>query len=317
MHCPWSMPGQREPSASIQPARGNNTLAGEGREPAGREEQSAESRIERSSGWLRDDARIDKKSACVELSDHSAIQWGNGMTRWCLIVALVFAAPGCQRQVLSDEQWARSVGISPAPAASLPERSPVPVMGGAEFKDRPDDNPQSVNSSSSEGNSANNVRKETVISAPVPPPAAPSDNEKSEPAALAASVARTPPAPANLAAAAPSGRALEMVRNSSPPVARRDPAPATTDPVNTLIERGDAMLALHDIGSARLLYERAAKAGNSRAATGVGKTYDPNYLRMEGAVGLQPNRSEAATWYQKAAALGDPEAAVLLRQLQN
>ena len=34
------------------------------------------------------------------------------------------------------------------------------------------------------------------------------------------------------------------------------------------------MLTLNDIGAARLLYERAAKAGNSRAATGVGKTYD-------------------------------------------
>ena len=77
------------------------------------------------------------------------------------------------------------------------------------------------------------------------------------------------------------------------------------------------MLALNDIGSARLLYERAAKAGNSRAATGVGKTFDPNFLRREGAVGLQPNRSEAINWYQKAAALGDPEATVLLRQLQN
>ena len=77
------------------------------------------------------------------------------------------------------------------------------------------------------------------------------------------------------------------------------------------------MLALHDIGSARLLYERAAKAGNSRAATGVGKTDDPNYLRMEGAVGLQPNRSEAIAWYQKAAALGDSEEEGLLRQRQN
>jgi TPR repeat protein len=87
--------------------------------------------------------------------------------------------------------------------------------------------------------------------------------------------------------------------------------------VRSLIERGDAMLALHDIGSARLLYERAAKAGSSRAATEVGKTFDPNFLRREGAVGLQPNRSEAVSWYQRAAALGDPEAAVLLRQLQN
>ena len=77
------------------------------------------------------------------------------------------------------------------------------------------------------------------------------------------------------------------------------------------------MLALNDIGAARLLYERAAKAGNPRAATGVGKTYDPNFLRMEGAVGLQPNRSQAMNWYRKAAALGDPEAAARLRQLQN
>ena len=101
--------------------------------------------------------------------------------------------------------------------------------------------------------------------------------------------------------APPSGASARHAQYS-PTVARRDPAPATTDPVNTLIERGDAMLALHDIGSARLLYERAAKAGNSRAATGVGKTFDPNFLRREGAVGLQPNRSEAINWYQKAAA---------------
>ena len=114
------------------------------------------------------------KSACVELSDRSGIQWGNGMTRWCLIVALVFAAPGCQRQVLSDEQWARSVGISPTPAANLSEQ--LPDMGGAEFKDRPDDNPQSVNSASPEESSApvsDNARKEAVASPPVPAPEAP------------------------------------------------------------------------------------------------------------------------------------------------
>jgi TPR repeat protein len=108
-----------------------------------------------------------------------------------------------------------------------------------------------------------------------------------------------------------------MVRNIPPTAAPRVPAPSTADPVIILMQRGDAMLALNDIGAARLLYERAAKAGNSRAAIGVGKTYDPNFLRREGAVGLQPNRSAAINWYQKAAALGDPEATVLLRQLQN
>ena len=153
--------------------------------------------------------------------------------------------------------------------------------------------------------------------APVPAPEAPSRNEKPEPATLAAPVARTTPSRPDVPAAPPSGPIREAVRNSSPTAVLRAPAPSAADPVSVLIERGDAMLALHDIGSARLLYERAAKAGNSRAATGVGKTFDPNFLRREGAVGLQPNRSEAINWYQKAAALGDPEAAVLLRQLQN
>jgi TPR repeat protein len=117
--------------------------------------------------------------------------------------------------------------------------------------------------------------------------------------------------------AAPATTPTVMAGVSTKAVAPRVPATAPTDPVAALIARGDVMLSLHDFSSARLLYERAAKAGNPRAATGVGKTYDPNFLRTEGAVGLQPNRSEAVTWYQKAAASGDPEAQTLLRQLQN
>ena len=241
------------------------------------------------------------------------------MTRWCLIVALVFAAPGCQRQVHSDEQRARSVGISPAPAQNPSEQ--LPVVGGAEHKDRPDDNPQPVNSASPEESSApvsDNARTEAMTSPPAPAPEAPLRNETSEPPIAAAPVARAIPSRPDVPAAPPSGPIREAaVRNSSPAPAVRAPAPSAADPVRVLIERGDAMLALHDIGSARLLYERAAQAGNSRAAAGVGKTFDPNFLRREGAVGLQPNRSEAINWYQKAAALGDPEAAVLLRQLQN
>jgi hypothetical protein len=240
------------------------------------------------------------------------------MTRWCLIVALVFAAPGCHRQVLSDEQGARSVGISPAPDPIISEQ--LPVAAGAELKDRPDDNPQPANSASPEEDSAPisyNARKEAVTSPPAPAPEASLKNEIPEPAPLAAPVARTTPWPASPPATAPSRRILEMVRNIPPTAAPRVPAPSTADPVIILMQRGDAMLALNDIGAARLLYERAAKAGNSRAAIGVGKTYDPNFLRREGAVGLQPNRSAAINWYQKAAALGDPEATVLLRQLQN
>ena len=240
------------------------------------------------------------------------------MTRWCLIVALVFAAPGCQRHALSDAQSTRSVGLSPAsdskPAGQLT------IIGGAEFKDRPVDDPAPVDHSSPEVSSTplpDNVRNEAAASALVPASDAALENDHPQPAVVAAPAAPTPPSPAKLPAPPSLGQMREMVRNNSPAAAPRVPAPATTDPVSLLINRGDAMLTLNDIGAARLLYERAAKAGNSRAATGVGKTYDPNFLRKEGAVGLEPNRSAAINWYQKAAALGDPEATVLLRQLQN
>ncbi len=76
-----------------------------------------------------------------------------------------------------------------------------------------------------------------------------------------------------------------------------------------LLTRGDAMLALGDISAARLLYERAASLGSARAATSLGKTYDPDFLATIRASGIIPNRDTAAAWYRKAAALGDADGA--------
>lgn len=75
------------------------------------------------------------------------------------------------------------------------------------------------------------------------------------------------------------------------------------------------MLALGDISAARLLYEKAAQAGDARAATGVGKTYDPDVLRRAGTHGIEPSVADAAAWYRQAAERGDPEAAGLLQRL--
>lgn len=75
------------------------------------------------------------------------------------------------------------------------------------------------------------------------------------------------------------------------------------------------MLALGDISAARLLYERAASLGSARAATALGKTYDPAFLATIQVSGLAPNRAAAAAWYQKAAGLGDAEAEGRLARL--
>ena len=69
------------------------------------------------------------------------------------------------------------------------------------------------------------------------------------------------------------------------------------------------MLALGDISAARLLYERAASLGSAKAATALGKTYDPAFLASIQVSGLAPNRAAAASWYRKGAELGDAEAA--------
>ena len=75
------------------------------------------------------------------------------------------------------------------------------------------------------------------------------------------------------------------------------------------------MLAPGDISGAHLLYERAASLGSARAATALGKTYDPVFLASIQVSGLAPNRTAAATWYRKGAELGDAEAADRLDRL--
>jgi hypothetical protein len=82
-----------------------------------------------------------------------------------------------------------------------------------------------------------------------------------------------------------------------------------------LLTRGDAMLGLDDVVAARLFYERAAELGSARAATMLGKTYDPSFLASVQATGVTPDRKLAASWYRTAAARGDNEGGRLLAAL--
>lgn len=82
-----------------------------------------------------------------------------------------------------------------------------------------------------------------------------------------------------------------------------------------MLKRGDAMFALGDLTAARLLYERAAEAGDARGATSAAMTYDPWVLSQIGARGIQPDPKAAATWYRRALELGDAAAAVGLKRL--
>jgi len=75
-----------------------------------------------------------------------------------------------------------------------------------------------------------------------------------------------------------------------------------------LLAHGDSLLRNGDIASARLFYERAAGAGDGRAALRLGATFDPEFLGRLGLDKLQANPAEARSWYSRARDLGAVDA---------
>jgi len=97
--------------------------------------------------------------------------------------------------------------------------------------------------------------------------------------------------------------------------------PPSAEMVAVLLGLGDVMLRQGDILSARSVYERAASAGSARGATGVGKTYDPEFLATVTAPGpkspdVKSDVTRAIEWYRLASTVrGDMEAGERLRAL--
>lgn len=78
--------------------------------------------------------------------------------------------------------------------------------------------------------------------------------------------------------------------------------------VSVLLKRGDKLLLLGDIVSARQLYQHAFRQGDQFAAARIGSTYDPRIFAQLGVQGLQPDSKLALDWYNKAVDAGDESA---------
>jgi hypothetical protein len=136
----------------------------------------------------------------------------------------------------------------------------------------------------------------------------------SAPAAAAPPPAAAVPSAATVpsAAAVPSSQATTVP--STPPAAPSSPAAAPPVPglsaadIDELVEHGDSLLRTGDIVSARLFYERAAAAGDGRAALRVGATFDPDFLGRAGLGKLQADAAQARLWYSRALELGAADA---------
>jgi TPR repeat protein len=85
--------------------------------------------------------------------------------------------------------------------------------------------------------------------------------------------------------------------------------------IGALVERGDALFSARDISSARLYYERAAEAGDGRAALQLGTSFDPVILERAG-VHVAGDLAQALSWYRRARELGMTEAELRIKSLE-
>jgi type II secretory pathway predicted ATPase ExeA len=237
-----------------------------------------------------------------------------------------------------DEAPATSLPTSAAATAPVAPPAPVPPQQSATAPLSPVGTPHEVPATLPPASAA--ATAPIAPPAPVPPQqsetaalpslATPDKVPATSPQAPAATTPVAPPPPTSAASVdiatpqapvpppASVGNSAALLRAPEPPKpppAAPPVAPAPQLDLGLLLSRGDAMLALGDLSAARRFYERAATLGSARAATALGNTYDAAFLASIQAKGIVADEVAAITWYRKAAALGDTEAARQLKRL--
>jgi TPR repeat protein len=74
-----------------------------------------------------------------------------------------------------------------------------------------------------------------------------------------------------------------------------------------MMKQGEQFIANADIAGARLVFRRAAEAGDAAATVALAETYDPLVLAKSGTKGgIRSDIVVARRWYEKARELGSP-----------
>jgi hypothetical protein len=116
--------------------------------------------------------------------------------------------------------------------------------------------------------------------------------------------------------ATPTGEAAESKTIDGGAVPRAA-TPLAEEDVKALIDRGRQFFGAGDVAAARLLFNRAANAGDAAAAVAMGATYDPAALGDRGVWGINADPAKARAWYQKTIEIGSAEAPHLLAVLDD
>jgi hypothetical protein len=93
--------------------------------------------------------------------------------------------------------------------------------------------------------------------------------------------------------------------------------PAARQDLSALTEQGKQFFEMGDLVAARILFMRAAKAGDATAAIAMGATYDPVVLAERGVRGVASDPDKARAWYERAKDMGSSEGPRRLEMLAN
>jgi hypothetical protein len=231
-------------------------------------------------------------------------------------------------------QWRRDDAAATAQADRAPETAIVtPVRDTSLPANPPTAQPVAVAVAIPREVSAESIPSAApAIAAPVPPaalsekpqlkqiaaaPVEASAVPNAEPAPIPAAI----PSPTPVVAAVPIPAPVPATLSTAPPPAAPDqpvasqPPSASSPEIETLLARGDELLANGDVVAARLFYQRAAEQGSAAAATAVGQTYDPFFLDQVHVRGARSDARAAEDWYRKAVAAGDRQAEARLKRL--
>ena len=113
-------------------------------------------------------------------------------------------------------------------------------------------------------------------------------------------------------AALPPSPAPDQAAPAAKAVRELDP-----ESIKLLMQQGDQFVASGDLAAARLVFRRAAEAGNAAAALALGATFDPVVLARIGVRGMGADVEKARSWYEKAKEFGSPDAPRRLEMLAN
>jgi hypothetical protein len=106
-------------------------------------------------------------------------------------------------------------------------------------------------------------------------------------------------------------RPPQVAERAAPPALSIAPPvrPLERAEIAALYERGEKLITQGEIAAARLVFARAAGAGDARSAFALGASYDPELLKKLGVLGVEGDAALAREWYAKASAFGSREAA--------